>query len=70
MRSFQSLDARLLKSGRGVSIGRKRGFWWMEDGTGFLAALCWHGLQGRLQDYRITPCFLNPGFPKLHIYTI
>ena len=26
MHCFQSLDARLLKSGRGVSIGRKRGF--------------------------------------------
>ena len=70
MHCFQSLDAQLLKSGRGVSIGRKRGFWWMEDGTGFWAALYWYGWQGRLHDYRITPCFLNPGFPKLHIYTI
>ena len=70
MYCFQSLDAWVLKSGRGVSIGRKRGFWWMEDGTGIGAALYWYGWQGRLQDYRITPCFLNPGFLKLHIYTI
>ena len=60
-RSFQSLDALLLKSGRVVSIVWKQTFWWAEAGTGFMH-LYWYWQ--RLQDYRITPYFLNPGFQK------
>ena len=67
---FRWVKALFLMGERDVSKVWKRGFWWVEGWTGLRAGLYWIGWHRRLQDYRITPCFLCPGFLGMNIYTI